>query len=287
MPAPPHPSDPRLPAATAPRRPGLSTVQGRFSARLTLQTLGRGDGLLGLLRHAVFGPRGDTVTVARIDWLYRHGDELLWQTPAPRSVLGNRPMPTEIVSDRQGQTWLLHRDLGAEAEATDRLRSLGLHPLDAGQLQWRSEDAASQALPEAEAAQLWSLPQEDAFADFWADQAPLLQAQGWSVVLRPGFAHLSVPVQAWRVLIEPDSGELLGHELAAPQAPRPPKIQPLGLPPRQGAWLLSLGLVIEGETLDLAPLLAELLRRDARWLNSDRLLCIADDELLALRAPGG
>ncbi len=36
----------------------------RFRPRLTLQTLGRGDGLLGLTPVGAFGPRGGQVTVA-------------------------------------------------------------------------------------------------------------------------------------------------------------------------------------------------------------------------------
>ena len=43
-------------------------------------------------------------------------------------------------------------------------------------------------------------------------------------------------------------------------------MQKLHLPEREGAWLLSRGVEIDGETLDLAPMLADLLKRDPRWL---------------------
>ena len=36
--------------------------------RLSLQTLGRGDGLLGLMAFAPSGARGPSVTVAQLDW---------------------------------------------------------------------------------------------------------------------------------------------------------------------------------------------------------------------------
>ena len=281
---------PSLPASaipTPPRRPGLRTVQGRLTPSLTLQTLGRGDGLLGLCRDGVFGPRGEQVTVAWVDWVYLVNEQPLWQTPAPRSVLGQRPLPTERLTDASGQAVLLHRDLAAEAQATDRLRQLGLHPLKADTLQWRSPEAEAQALPEDRAQGLWSLPQEEAFGDFWADEVPLLQSAGWRVVVKPGFAHQSVPVEAWRLLIEPDTGEVLGRQVAGPLGQRPPEPAPLGLPPRSGAWFMTLGVVIEGQTLDLGPILADLLRRDARWLSTERLRAIDDLSVVTLRAPGG
>ena len=255
---------PSLPPSFPPRRPGLRTVQGRLTPCLTLQTLSRGDGLLGLLRDGVFGPRGDQVTVAWVDWLYLVNDQPLWQTSAPRSVLGSRPLPTERLTDANGQAVLLHRDLAAEAQATHRLRDSGLHPLKADHLQWRSAEAQTQALPGDRALGLWSLPQEEAFGDFWAEQVPELQAAGWRVVVKPGFAHQSVPVEAWRLLIEPDTGEVLGQQVAGALGQRPPEPSPLGLPPRSGAWFMTLGVVIEGQTLDLGPILADLLKRDAR-----------------------
>ena len=59
------------------------------------------------------------------------------------------------------------------------------------------------------------------------------------------------------------------------------------LPEREGAWLLTLGIEIDGQTLDLAPLLADLLRRDARWLNAQQMAAIDDLAIIKLRAPGG
>ena len=46
-------------------------VSGHFRPRITLMTLGRGEGLLGLQPHGTLGPRGDSVTLAQIDWTYR------------------------------------------------------------------------------------------------------------------------------------------------------------------------------------------------------------------------
>ncbi|MDB5846884.1 MAG: ATP-dependent helicase, partial [Rhodoferax sp.] len=214
--------------------------------RLTLQTLGRGDGLLGLMAFGPSGPRGPDVTVARLGW--SSGVDIF--TPA------------------------------ALASAHATLRALGLHPVPADAWQWRSADVAQDHVGS------WTLAQEAQFGDFWADQVPRLRALGWSVVVRPGFAHHSVPVQAWRLVVSPATGEVLGQEVAGNPV-RPQPVAGLGLARREGSWLLTLGVEVEGELLDLGPLLADLLRREPKWLNAEKLAAIDDLAPVSLRAPGG
>jgi len=257
------------------------SVTGRFRPRLTLQTFSRGDGLLGMRPEGPFGPRGGSVTVARIDWTYTSDDGLRWETPAPTSVFNSRPQAIQVVQVAQGQAVAMLRDVGAEADAIDTVRALGLHPLPEEALQWRMHGSVS------DLGQLWSLVQEEFFGDFWADQVPELQAQGWAVVVRPGFAHESVPVEAWRLIVSPESGEVLGKEVASRLRGRGPAVSALGQPAREGSWLLTLGIEIDGQTVDLAPLLADLLRRDARWLDARKVAAIDDLSLISLRAPGG
>jgi len=230
-------------------------VRGRFRPRLTLQTLTRGDGLLGMRAIAGFGPRGAQVTVARVDWTYATESGLLWETPAPTRLLNTRPKPTQLLRGAWDHRVLLQRDLAAEADARDALWDTGLRPLPPQLLQWRHRAAAEGHEG------LWSLPEEAHFGDFWAEQVPRLQARGWSIVVRAGFAHQGVPVDAWRLALRQ--------------------------PAREGSWLLSLGIEVDGETLDLAPLLADLLRRDARWLDAREIAAIDDEALIPLRAPGG
>ena len=265
--------------------PAHGIACGHLRPRITLMTLDRGDGLLGLKPQGKTGPRGDSVTLAEIDWTYCLDEALdgpvVWQTPAPASVLNSRPAPFQDLYDTGGPVVRMQRDVAGESDALDLVWDMGLLPVDARSLQWRNRDAAATLGP------LWTLAQESFFGDFWADQIPALRAKGWSVVVVPGFAHQSVPVLRWKLVIAPDTGELLGKEVDGPLAPRERPIQRLHLPPREGAWLLSLGLEIDGETLDLAPLLADLLRRDVRWLNARLMAAIDDSAVISLRAPGG
>ena len=254
---------------------------GQFRPRMTLMTLGRGDGLLGMQPQGKLGPRGDSVTLVQIDWAYRTDSGATWHTPAPTSILGARPAPVQELFDTGGPVLRMQRNLAVEADAMDRVWDLGLIPVNASKLQWRHRAAASSLGP------VWTLAQESHFGDFWADVVPQLRAEGWSVVVRPGFAHESVPVLRWTLHIAPDTGELLGKEVDGPLAARERPVQKLMLPEREGAWLLTLGIEIDGETLDLAPLLADLLRRDARWLNAQQMAAIDDLAIIQLRAPGG
>jgi superfamily II DNA or RNA helicase len=256
-----------------------TAVPGHFRPRLTLQTLTRGDGLLGLRAAPGFGPRGAQATVAQADWTYATAGGLRWETPAPQRVLNTRPKPTELLRGAWSERVLLLRDLGAEADARDALWASGLRPVPQPALQWRRPEAAEGH------EQLWSLAEEAHFADFWAEQVPRLQAQGWQIVVRPGFAHQSVPVQKWKLVLDPLTGAQ-ERELAE-SGPREDALQALRQPHREGSWRLSLGVEVDGETLDLVPLLADLLKRDARWLDAREIAAIPDAAVVRLRAPGG
>ncbi|MDR6215552.1 DEAD/DEAH box helicase [Paracidovorax wautersii] len=260
---------------------GDGAVPGRFRPRLTLMTLTRGDGLLGVRAHGRIGPRADAVTLASVDWTYRTDAGHTWEAPAPTTVLNSRPAPVQELFDTGGPVVRLLRDLAAESDALDRLWALGLAPVDPSHLQWRHREMGATLGP------VWTLPQEAHFGDFWAEQIPRLRAEGWAVVVRPGFAHLSVPVQRWKLLLAADTGEVVGREVAGDLAPPDRPVQKLRLPEREGAWLLTLGVEIDGESLDLAPLLADLLQRDPRWLDAREMAAISDDASIRLRAPGG
>ncbi len=257
----------------------------RFRPRLTLQTLTRGDGLLGMQAHGRFGPRGAQVTLVRVDWTYTGPQGAYWAMPAPTSVLYVRQGLTAEVPDAQGRLHTLERDVQAEADALDALLDSGLRPLPDEALQWRAPQLAQAAGQAHEP--LWSLHQEDQFSDYWVEQLPRLQASGWSVIVRPGFAHQSTPVSAWRLVISPETGEATGQELVGTIAAPPAAVQALGAPRREGSWLVTLGVEVDGQQLDLAPLIADLIKRDKRWLNASDIADIDDQAIVILKAPGG
>ena len=256
-------------------------VHGQFAPRITLMTLTRGDGLLGLQPQGALGPRADSVTLAQFDWTYRTAAGHRWETPAPTSILNSRPAQTEDLFDTSGPILRLQRDLAGEADAMDRIWDLGFVPLADATFQWRNR----QQRPHLGA--VWTLPREDMFGDFWADVIPTLQHLGWAVVVRPGFAHESVTVERWKLLLSPQTGEVIGKVPDSPWARPTRSLEKLALPDREGEWLLSLGIEIEGETLDLAPMLATLIKRDPRWLQAAYLASLDDQATVSLRAPSG
>lgn len=218
--------------------------------------------------------------MAWIDWVYSADSGQSWQTPAPVAVLNRRPeadrrFPFDCVFAGQP------RALEAEADALDLVWQLGLLPLESSTLQWRDVARAPQL------GSPWSLLREEDFNDFWADQAPRLQALGWSLVVRPGFAHESVAVQAWHLVLDVATGQRSAREVALPLQAPAAGISALGQPVDEGSWMLSLGVEIDGQVIDLAPLLAALLARDRRWLDARQLAGIGDGEIIKLRAPGG
>ena len=273
---------PPLPAVPSHPEPDADgTVIGQFRPRITLMTLGRGEGLLGLKPQGKLGPRGDSVTLAQFDWTYRTPAGDRWETPAPSSILNSRPAEFEELFDTGGPLLRLQRNLMAEADAMDAVWDMGFVPLADTTFQWRSQKQRPHL------GSVWTLPQEDHFGDFWADQVPQLQAKGWTVVVQPGFAHESVAVERWKLILSPDTGEVLGKELDSPLIKPARGVEKLALPGREGEWLLSLGIEIDGETLDLAPMLANLIKRDPRWLIRNYLDTLDDLATVSLRAPGG
>ena len=153
----------------------------QHAPRLLLQTLDRGDGLLGLrpcgpvlppARTPLFGARGPQVTVARLEWVALQGHGSATQT-------ASAPPPEQ------------------HAAALARLHQAGLHKVPAKALQWRGDSSPLPDVP------LWSLVHEAGFADFWADVLPQLQAEGWQIEVLPGFAHASVPVAGWHIELKP------------------------------------------------------------------------------------
>ena len=102
------------------------------------------------------------------------------------------------------------------------------------------------------------LESESAWAGFMQTALPALRDAGWQIEFDPEFRHHALQVDAWEA-------ELL---------------------PSDNGWFdLDMGIIVDGERLPLAPLLASLFQRDARWLETVELLRIPDDEMIELRTP--
>ena len=206
--------------------------------KLILQTLTRGDGLLGMRPHGKLGPRGDRVSLLRLE-----------RWPASPAAL---------------EQW----------------QTLPLHAVDADMMQWRDASFGRGLTP------CWTLEQEDLFADFAADEVPRLRQLGWEVEVLPGFAHHSVAIDAWSLEIQPEDDT--PYDVQAAIAPgQGDRLPTLGLSRRKGSWMLSLGVTVQGQRVDLAPMIWDLLRKDRRWLYADAISNIDDDAIVSLKAPGG
>jgi len=85
-----------------------------------------------------------------------------------------------------------------------------------------------------------------------------LRGAGWQVEFSADFRHRVLEVESWDAdLVESDDG-----------------------------WFsLDMGVIVEGERLPLAPLLATLFRRDGRWLDAALLAQIDDAETIELVTP--
>jgi superfamily II DNA or RNA helicase len=104
----------------------------------------------------------------------------------------------------------------------------------------------------------YGLANEASWSAFMHEALPVLRNAGWQVDFDEDFRHHALEVEAWDAeLLETESG-----------------------------WFdLDMGIIVEGERLPLAPLLASLFRRDARWLDTVLLQQIADDEMIELKTP--
>lgn len=147
-----------------------------------------------------------------------------------------------------GETVRVERQRGREARLMDVSAAAGLEKVPGYVLQTfgRPPDNA------------YGLALESSWSAFMRDELPRLRLAGWQIEFADGFRHRQLEIEAWDAdLIESENG-----------------------------WFdLDMGILVEGERLPLAPLLAALFRRDGRWLDSGLLAQIADNEMIELVTP--
>ena len=105
---------------------------------------------------------------------------------------------------------------------------------------------------------IYGLAGESAWVAFMQQGREALGAAGWQIEYPEDFRHHVLEVEGWEAdLVE-----------------------------SEGGWFdLDMGIIVEGERLALAPLLATLFRHDGRWLEGALLAQIADDEPVELQTP--
>jgi len=107
---------------------------------------------------------------------------------------------------------------------------------------------------------IWGLESEAHWEGFFQQVAPILRAQGWEMDVPEGFRHYVLEPESWEADLTEEGN---------------------------GWFSLSMGIVVEGERLPLAPLLADLFRADDRWLEPTKLKRIKSAELVSLNLPDG
>jgi superfamily II DNA or RNA helicase len=160
---------------------------------------------------------------------------------------------TEFANLIDGETVRIRRHQPAEAACLQALKDAGFERITRGAVQ----------LPYGSPIDhrgLLVLDSEAAWTDFMAETRPRLIEAGWDVFMPPDFRHHVLQVDSWDAEIdESESG-----------------------------WFdVDMGIVVDGNRLSLAPLLATLFQRDPRWLDAVKLARIEGAEKIELLTPDG
>ena len=157
---------------------------------------------------------------------------------------------SEFITLPEGETVRLKRRPEAEAEALKALLASGMQKIPGNTLYTFGSP------PEG----IFGLAGEASWAPFMQDGIAQLKLAGWQVEFPEDFRHHVIEVDGWEAdLYESDGG-----------------------------WFnLDMGIIVDGERLPLAPLLASLFRRDVRWLEAAELERIPDEEGIELHTPAG
>ncbi|MDR2164625.1 MAG: DEAD/DEAH box helicase [Zoogloeaceae bacterium] len=157
----------------------------------------------------------------------------------------------EYVTLPGGEIVRLQRDHTAEAGLLYALREIGFAPVPPNTL------VSFSAMPDGE---IHGLPSETAWSRFMQEGRENLAQAGWRVVFDTRFRHHYLEIESWQADVDET----------------------------KDGWLsLDMGVIVEGERLSLAPLLANLFREEPRWLDALSLASISPDESVTLETGDG
>ncbi|MCF7202259.1 DEAD/DEAH box helicase [Pseudomonas oligotrophica] len=152
----------------------------------------------------------------------------------------------ERIRQPQGDEMLLiARQPQAEQQLRRQLEALG----------FRVALRQSQALPR-DSAEMYQLPNEEAWLRFVREQLPELYRQGWQIDLRPGFLYDLTPVDGWYAEIQ--DGVRDGFDL-------------------------DIGIIVDDQRIGLLPVLLKLIRQHGELLRPRQLQQRSDDEQLRVQ----
>jgi len=154
----------------------------------------------------------------------------------------------EFVTLPEGETVHLKRRPDAEMAALQALTAAGFERIPSHTLDTFGRPREG----------IYGLSSEPAWMVFMREGRDALRSAGWQVDCPSDFRHHLLEVDGWEAdLVASDNG-----------------------------WFdLDMGIIVDGQRLALAPLLASLFRRDTRWLDSVLIDAIADDEPVELQTP--
>ena len=144
----------------------------------------------------------------------------------------------------------IRRSPEKEQELLAALKNTGLLPVPAHLLH----------TPGRRPRKMYGLSSENDWDDFMADGIKSLHDAGWQVWHAPDFRHFYHKVELWDAELNEE----------------------------KNGWLhLDMGVFVAGERLPLAPMLANLLKREPRWLDAIHLADVADSESVDLFTEDG
>jgi superfamily II DNA or RNA helicase len=156
----------------------------------------------------------------------------------------------EFFRTRSGELVRLQRREGEEKGWLGKLAAAGLKRVDASRFYaWEKPEGT-----------LYSFPHPENWPHFMEYGVPALQDAGWEVRFPKHFRHHFLDVEGWEADLKASDN---------------------------GWFDLDMGVVIEGQRIPLAPMLAHLFRTNPDWLDAGRLDDIADDRRIALMTPQG
>jgi superfamily II DNA or RNA helicase len=157
---------------------------------------------------------------------------------------------SEYITLPEGETVRLKRRPEAEAKALAALADNGLQKIPGHTLHTFGSP------PEG----IYGLADESLWVPFMQEGTQRLKEASWQIEFPEDFRHHVIEVDSWDAeLYESDNG-----------------------------WFnLDMGILVEGDRLPLAPLLAELFRNDPRWLEAAELERIPDEEGIDLYTARG